>query len=138
MYLSQEDFNAGEISEQTKLNPINRIRYDPLLSILVTLFGLFFVVCFIYAGILIIPVLTNFNLILTQIPSEINFYHNIVAQHNQTLVKLENNLLIIVNSHTLKNIEETIQQVDMITKNLNVTQIQDDLKQIVSILERLI
>jgi predicted PurR-regulated permease PerM len=140
MYLS-EYFNPGESSEHTKLNPIrktSRIRYDPLLTTLVTLFGLFFVVCLIYAGIVIIPVITNFNLILNQIPSEMNFYHNIVSQHNQTLVKLENNLAIVLNSQTLNRMEETIQQLDIITKNLNVTQIQNELKLIVSILESLI
>lgn len=140
MYLS-DYFNPGETSEYTKITPIrktSRIRYDPLLTTLVTLFGLFFVVCFIYTGIVIIPILTNFNQVLLQIPPEISYYHNLVSQHNQTLVELENNLSIVINSQTLKSIEQTIQQVDMITKTLNVTQIQNELKQIVSILERLI
>jgi predicted PurR-regulated permease PerM len=140
MYLS-DYFNPGESSEYIKLNPIrktNRIRYDPLLTTLVTLFGLFFVVSFIYAGFVILPVIANFNQILVQIPPEITYYHNLASQQNQTWVELENNLSIVINSKTLKRMEETIQQVDIITKTLNVTQIQNELKQIVSILESLI
>lgn len=138
-YNSDPEYITGTGYTEIKLKKINRIRFDPILTSVVTCFGLVFVISIVYTGIIVIPFLSSFSeLISITIPNEIDFYHSLFAQHNKTIVSIEQNALQIMNSQTLKNLNDTIYQLNILSKQINMTQIQYDLNQIVNILQRLI
>lgn len=116
----------------------SKIRFDPLvfgsfvcLIVIVFVFVLFFVIT-------IIPVISNFNqLISVTIPNELDFYHQIVLEHNQTIYRLEMKIEryidvaeIVVNPKVLSQVVAVISNMDKITNTINVTKIENNLDEI--------
>ena len=101
-----------------------------LMSFILSLFTLVFFVVAIF------PILQHFDhLISTQIPNQLDFYHQLAVQHNQTLTQIE----ISINDPILfQEIKSILSQVQRITSELNITQIQNDIHQISTILGQII
>ncbi len=76
--------------------------------------------------------------IIVILPNEIDYYHNIVAQHNQTISNIENKLEIILGDPTIKQILNIINNINSITQQINVTLIQNDLTTIANDLNKVI
>lgn len=137
---------SGGQSETPKRKPL-RIVFEPFIFTLLLLFFLCMIVIFVYYLIILLPpVILNFNnLVENTIPNELEYYHSLLKQHNQTLNLIENNILsymnvsdIIINPNTLQKSNQAIQNMVLITSSLNITQIQMNLEEIVSILNRVL
>lgn len=135
-------YNTNIMDPYTELRPKsknNKIRYDPILTTLFTVYTLFFIFVVIYCGVMIYPFFQGLSqLVQIIIPNEIIFYHSVFSLHNQTIYVIEENLITIINNHTLHNINNTLFQLNTITHQINMTQIQSELNTIVSILQQLI
>jgi len=125
----------------------SRIIFDPFIFTLLLLIFISIIVISIYYLIIIFPpVITNFNnLIENTIPNELVYYHTLLHQHNQTLVQMENFILpylnvshIIINRDTFQTTNRIIGNMDRIDSTLNITQIQNNLEDIVNTLNRII
>lgn len=129
------DLNSQNIPKKQ-----NRIRYDPILTFVVIILSFFLIGSFVYLGILIVPLITQMQVLLTTtIPNEIEFYHQIIAQHNHTLVIFENQIENhLINNSTLSHIKSLVVHIDQFSGKINITQIQYDLGQIVSLLQHVI
>ena len=100
----------------------------------------------IYIFVLLTPILHNFDhLITTTIPNELDFYHNMTLHHNQTISKIEkymieylNSTNIILNQNTLDNANVIVENIKEISTNLNISEIQFNLNQIVMILNKIL
>lgn len=123
-----------------------RWSFDPFLFTLLLLITLtIIVVCVYYLIIILPPLIYNMNYLLSQtIPKEIQYYHSLFEFHNQTLTYLEDLVLknlytseIVFNNNTLYQTNRIVHNMDIITSTLNVTQIQDNINDIVNTLNRL-
>jgi len=138
--------NTNEIQDSSKRKS-PRIVFDPFIFTLLLLLFIIIIVIFVYYLIIILPpVIMNFNnLISNTIPNELEYYHSLLKEHNQTLVQVEKNVLsyinisnIVINNKTLHKSNHIIDNINGITSTLNITQIQRDLDNIVNILNRII
>jgi hypothetical protein len=121
--------------DSLETRPSNRkiqITIDPfLLSILI----LFFVLTLVCLGYLI-PFFQSFNhLVQILIPNEIEFYHQIIAQQNQTISNIEQNIFTPI---LLQKIQTIVIELQDITSELNITQIQTNINDIANTLNQII
>lgn len=133
-------------SEHSEKKKCMRCVFDPLIFciLLALLFSILFI--FIYYLIIVgLPVIQNFNyLISVTIPSEIAFYHQLLVYHNQTISRVEQEVVkylevsrIVANKKTLDTLDRVISNTNVITSKLNITQIQSDLTSIVNTLNKI-
>lgn len=115
----------------TKPKKYNRIRYDPILYFLCISYILLTIGFTVYLAIIISPYLKMIGEILDSIPGEIQFYH-------ESFAMIENKINQLLSNHTIQNIDQTILNINRISAEMNVTQIQSDLSQIVVLLEHVI
>jgi hypothetical protein len=116
----------------------SKIRFDPFVFgsfvFLIVIVFVFFLLCVIT----IIPVIENFNLLISmKIPNELEFYHQIVLEHNQTIYRLESKIEryidvaeIVVNPKVLTQVVAVISNIEKITNTINVTKIENNLDEI--------
>jgi hypothetical protein len=135
------------ISEANTKRRTSRIVFDPFVFTLFLLLFITIVVISVYYLIIFLPsVIMNFNnLIENTIPNELTYYHSLLDQHNRTLVHIESNILtymnltnIVLNTDTLQISNHIIENMDRITSSLNITQIQNNLDDIVNTLNRIL
>lgn len=139
MYASEDFTNNGYTEIISKSRKCSKIRYDPLVASLVACFGLIFLFGIGYCIFILIPAVQNFNILIQNIiPQELNFYHQIVSQHNQTIFLIEHQVLDVLNRNNVNNFTQTLHQINLITQEMNMTQIQYDLTQIVYLLQHII
>jgi predicted PurR-regulated permease PerM len=136
MYFGQDYIELADKSATNKKTL--RIRFDPILFSVVLVLGLFFVGSIVYIGITIYPMIAQMKQILTTIPGEIDFYHQVISEHNRTLNSIENAMINYLNPETSKIVNDTIFEIHFLSRSINMTQIEYDLSQIVSILQHLI
>jgi len=131
------------LSQQRRIGLI----FDPFVFSILVLIFLIILSVLIYSFVfLIYPVIKNFDqLVSNDIPAELEYLHEIIRQHNQTLTMIEGNLLeyfnttnIIVTENNFHKINHIIQNVDFITSTLNVTQLQNNIQDIVNDLNKII
>lgn len=139
--------NLSESQRSHTNRRTSRIIFDPFVfTLLLLIFISIIVISIYYLIILLPPVVMNFNhLIESTIPNELAYYHSLLDQHNQTLVQIENKILpylnishIIINPDTFRTTAHIIGNMDHITSTLNITQIQNNLEDIVNTLNRII
>jgi hypothetical protein len=140
------NISESGVSDPPKRKPL-RIVFEPFIFTLVLLLFLTIIASFIYYLVILLPpILLNFNtLISNTLPNELQYYHSIIAEHNQTLSGIESNILhylnisnILVNPENLDRSVHILRNMDRITSALNVTQVQQDLDSIVNTLNRIL
>jgi hypothetical protein len=131
------DISESRGSTETHKRKPLRIVFEPFIFTLVLLLFLTMITLFIYYFIILLPpILLNFNtLISNTIPNELQYYHSIIDQHNQTLSAIESSISnVLFNSN---NLDHILHNMERITSSLNITQIQQDLDSIVYTLNRI-
>jgi hypothetical protein len=137
------DYSSNLLNFQKQ--PRSKIRFDPFVF---TSLIFMFVVLFsflIYFAIVLIPIINNVNQLVSVIPKELEFYHQIVLQHNQTIYRLETKIEkyidvaeIVVNPNVLSEFVDLIVNMKYIISNVNITQIQNNFGQIESDLNSIV
>lgn len=145
--LEEDYINESGINSRTSKRKSLRIVFEPFIFTLLLLFCISIIVGFVYYLVFLLPpVIMNVNVLVSStIPNELMFYHSLLSEHNETLVQIEKNILtytnvssIIINPNTLDLSNRIIRNIDRITTTLNITQIQDNIEDIVNTLNRIL
>ena len=132
---------------QRKKKSKMRLVFDPIIFTLFILIISIIIATIVYYMFFILPsIFINFDTLVSKtIPNELQFYHSLFEQHNQTMYQIETSLLkyldrseIILNNHTLSTINHIINNSEEITSSLNITLIQNNLNDIVNTLNRIL
>ena len=124
-----------------------RLVFDPIIFTLFILIICIITTTIVYYMFFVLPaIFINFDTLVSKtIPNELQFYHSLFEQHNQTIYQIETHLLnylnrseIILNNHTLSTINHIINNSEEITSSLNITLIQNNLNDIVNTLNQLL
>jgi hypothetical protein len=127
-WYEDEPFQSLNFNYKSKNKKI-QIVFDPfIISVVILLFVISISLVIIY--------LVKLNLY-----HEIQFYHQIISQHNETITKIENKILgyslqidQIISSNNTEIINKIIAQIDKITSELNVTQLQNNIQEITKVI----
>jgi hypothetical protein len=72
---------------------------------------------------------------LIYLQNEIEFYHQVVAQQNQTIYQIENKILNqILNDDNMQKINTILYNIERISTQFNITQIQNNLQDIAKVI----
>ena len=120
----------------TPIHTKNDKKDDPFVCTILLLSFLLSLGTLVFFIVEILPILHHFDsLISSKIPNELDFYHEIAQQHNHTITIIENTINDPV---MFKEIKTIFYQMQRITSELNITQIQDNINQIAMILNQII
>ena len=114
-----------------------KIVFDPFQFVL-SMFFYIGIICLIiyYSIVLIVPNIKSFGqLTSSSIPNEIEYFHQILKQQNQTINDIESKILTTEN---ILRVNQIIQNLEQITSQLNVTQLQNNIQNIVNDLNKVI
>jgi hypothetical protein len=121
-WYEEEPVNSFNFNYKSKKNRMHMM-FDPFSFAIGLLILSSILSCIVYY-------LLNFNL-----ESEINFYHQIIAQQNQTLSEIEIRIKDhILSMENLQKFNEIIFHIDRISNQLNITQIQNNLQDIANVI----
>ena len=117
----------------------SKIRYDPILITLVSFISICSITSVFLFFIFIVPLIQSYqNLANNDIPAQIKFYQELAQQQNISISSIENKINFILNDPTMDQIKNIVSSIDLISTQINITQIQKDLSQIVLLLEKVI
>jgi hypothetical protein len=97
-----------------------------------------------YVGLLIFgtyylfPIIHNFNNLTTKISSEVDYYHSIISQQNNTVIVIEDKINKFLDNENINNVLTIIKNLNIITSQMNITLIQNDLNTIANDLNKII
>jgi len=138
MYGSSQLLNQDEDTLWIKSKKPRKIKivFDPYIFTLIILIFVLFTSALVYFTLIFfIPCINNFNHLTSErIPNEIDFIHQFLTQQNKTINDIESKM-IIMNEIKINHI---IQNLEIITTNLNVTQLQNNIQNIVNDLNKVI
>lgn len=113
-----------------------RCTFDPFVFTILFLILCSILAFIIYTILILRPFIDNFNhLVHITIPSELQFYHDIIVQHNRSLSMFETQ---IVNNDTLIHTKDIIMNLEQLTTKINITSIQNNLNQIANTLNKIL
>jgi hypothetical protein len=118
----EEPLNSFNYNFKSKKKRIS-LTFDPFSFAVLLLILSSILSCIIYF-------LLNFNL-----ESEIQFFHQILSLHNQTISKIETRIIQqILSKENLQRINQIIINTNRISNDFNITQIQNNLQDIANVI----